>query len=324
MINIFTLPLITFFLLLLQAIFAGAEISLLSCDKATIKARSEEGLDSAKLVMKSIDKIEEYVGTSLVGENLCIIINTVLVSTFIEKTYTEYDPHLLSVLILTPLIVVFGQVVPKSIFQNKSNFFVLKTIYFSHFFRILFRPFLFLIEFLTNFIVKIIGTESKLITREELIHEIEIEASLEDSSQKFRDNILNRILLFDKIKVKDIMISIDDIASINIKSKVSEAKDIIKLTGFSRLPVYDFKKDLIKGTIHSFHLLGQHNNDDIMGSIDPPFYVNEEYPVSQLLDEMKNSKSNMAIVGSTNKAIGIVTLEDILEEILGDIQDEHD
>ena len=66
MINIFTLPLITFFLLLLQAIFAGAEISLLSCDKATIKARSEEGLDSAKLVMKSIDKIEEYVGTSLV------------------------------------------------------------------------------------------------------------------------------------------------------------------------------------------------------------------------------------------------------------------
>ena len=76
--------------------------------------------------------------------------------------------------------------------------------------------------------MKIIGTESKLITREELIHEIEIEASLEDSSQKFRDTILNRILLFDKIKVKDIMISIDDIASINIKSKVSEPKHIIK------------------------------------------------------------------------------------------------
>ena len=100
-INIYTLPLITLILLCIQAIFAGSEISLLSCDKGTIKSKADSGDSSAKLVMSSIDRIEEYVATSLVGENLCIVINTVLVSTFIEEAYSEYDPHLISVLILT-------------------------------------------------------------------------------------------------------------------------------------------------------------------------------------------------------------------------------
>ena len=87
--------------MILQAIFAGAEISLLSCDKSTIKSKADGGNSSAILVMGSIDNIEEYVATSLVGENLCIVINTVLVSSFIERTYTNYDPHLLTVLVLS-------------------------------------------------------------------------------------------------------------------------------------------------------------------------------------------------------------------------------
>ena len=131
MINIVTLPIITLMLLILQAMFAGSEISLLSCDKGKIRSKADQGLGSAKLVMRSINRIEEYVATSLVGENLCIVVNTVLVSSFLEKAYPNYDPHLLSVIILTPLIVIFGQVIPKSIFQKQSNFFVLKTIYFS-------------------------------------------------------------------------------------------------------------------------------------------------------------------------------------------------
>jgi len=139
MINLVTLPIITLLLLLLQAMFAGSEISLLSCDKGKIRSKADEGLASAKLVMQSINKIEEYVATSLVGENLCIVINTVLVSSFVEKTYPNYDPHLLSVIILTPLIVIFGQVIPKSVFQKQSNFFVLKTIYFSLIFSFLFK-----------------------------------------------------------------------------------------------------------------------------------------------------------------------------------------
>ena len=134
MINFITLPLITLFLLTLQAIFAGSEIALLSCDKSKIRSKADSGSSAAKLVMKSINRIEEYVSTSLVGENLCIVINTVIVSIFIKRNYPDYDPHLISVIVLTPLIVIFGQVVPKSIFQKQSTYLVLKTIYFSIFF----------------------------------------------------------------------------------------------------------------------------------------------------------------------------------------------
>ena len=184
MINLFTLPLITIFLLSLQAIFAGSEIALLSCDKAKIREKADSGNSAAKLVTQSINRIEEYVSTSLVGENLCIVINTALVSLYIKRNYPEYDPHLISVLILTPLIVIFGQVVPKSIFQKQSNYFVLKTIYFSIFFSIVFKPLLALVKLMTDTIVKILGTTGKLITREELIHAIEVESNVEMPSTK--------------------------------------------------------------------------------------------------------------------------------------------
>ncbi|NSW88344.1 HlyC/CorC family transporter [bacterium] len=311
-------------LLCIQALFAGSEISLLSCDKATIKSKADSGNSSAQIVMKSIDKIEEYVATSLVGENLCIVINTVLLSSFIEENYIEYDPHLLSILILTPLIVIFGQVVPKSIFQRQSNFFVLKTIHFSRFFRLLFMPFLFLIEFLTNFIVRIIGTKNKLITREELMHELEIESALESSTQQFRDKILNKILLFDKVTVKDIMIPIDDSVLISINKTTKDVRRLVKKTGFSRFPVYDFSKSQIKGTIHACYFLDEDENKSIDSFLDKCFFVHEDSLVSTLLNEMKNARSHMAIVGTAREAIGLVTLEDIFEEILGEIEDEHD
>ncbi len=324
MINLVTLPIATLLLLLLQAMFAGSEISLLSCDKGKIRSKADKGLASAKLVTQSINKIEEYVATSLVGENLCIVINTVLVSSFIEKTYPDYDPHLLSVLILTPLIVIFGQVIPKSVFQKKSNSFVLKTIYFSLIFSFLFKPLLFLVRFLTNIIVKIIGTKSKLITREELIHALETESAVENSSQQFRDKILNQIFLFDTVKVRDIMIPIDSVAAIDLNSNVADATRLIEETGFSRFPIYDTKKNQIKGIVHAFYLLGRSGNELVSKFADDCFFVEENYLASRLLDELKESKSSLAIVGTSKNAVGIVTVEDILEEVLGEIEDEHD
>ena len=324
MINIVTLPIITLMLLILQAMFAGSEISLLSCDKGKIRSKADQGLGSAKLVMQSINRIEEYVATSLVGENLCIVVNTVLVSSFLEKAYPNYDPHLLSVIILTPLIVIFGQVIPKSIFQKQSNFFVLKTIYFSLIFNFLFKPLLFLVRFLTDLIVRIIGTKSKLITREELIHVLETSSALENSSQQFRDRILNKIFLFDRIKVKDIMISIDNVISIDLNKNVADAKKLVKQTGFSRFPIYDAKKNKIRGIVHVFYLLDRQDNELISNFLDDCLFVKEDYLASKLLDELKEAGAGLAIVGTSDNALGIVTIEDILEEILGEIEDEHD
>ncbi len=324
MINFITLPLITLFLLTLQAIFAGSEIALLSCDKSKIRSKADSGSSAAKLVMKSINRIEEYVSTSLVGENLCIVINTVIVSIFIKRNYPDYDPHLISVIVLTPLIVIFGQVVPKSIFQKQSTYLVLKTIYFSIFFRLIFKPLLFIVRIITDAIVKLIGTKSKLVTREELIHALEVESSVENSSESFRDKILNKIFLFHNIRVRDIMIPLSRVESISYGSSVGQAKKIIKKSGFSRLPVYKNKFNNIIGFIHSSYLLGKPDDYIINELIDSGFYTNENSLVSNLLNEIRKSKSNLVIVGEKSSASGIVTLEDILEEVIGEIEDEHD
>tara|TARA_Y100001960_G_scaffold106117_1_gene114082 strand:+ start:920 stop:1897 length:978 start_codon:yes stop_codon:yes gene_type:complete len=324
MINLITLPIITLVLLILQAMFAGSEISLLSCDKGRIRSKADQGLPSAKLVMSSINKIEEYVATSLVGENLCIVINTVLVSSFVERAYPQYDPHILSVIILTPLIVIFGQVVPKSIFQNQSNTLVLKTIYFSIIFSYLFKPLLFIVKYLTDLIVRMIGTRSKLITREELMHVLETGSMLESSSKQFRDKILKKIFLFDKTTVEQIMIPMESVTSIDLSKKVIDAKKIIKDTGYSRFPVYDYFSSSIKGVIHAFYLLDEEDNKSLDNYITECFFVDKDYLASKLLDDLKGAKVSMAIVGKPENPMGIVTIEDILEEILGEIQDEHD
>ena len=293
-------------------------------NKSKIRSKADSGSSAAKLVMKSINRIEEYVSTSLVGENLCIVINTVIVSIFIKRNYPDYDPHLISVIVLTPLIVIFGQVVPKSIFQKQSTYLVLKTIYFSIFFRLIFKPLLFIVRIITDAIVKLIGTKSKLVTREELIHALEVESSVENSSESFRDKILNKIFLFHNIRVRDIMIPLSRVESISYGSSVGQAKKIIKKSGFSRLPVYKNKFNNIIGFIHSSYLLGKPDDYIINELIDSGFYTNENNLVSNLLNEIRKSKSNLVIVGEKSSASGIVTLEDILEEVIGEIEDEHD
>ena len=231
---------------------------------------------------------------------------------------------MISVIVLTPLIVIFGQVVPKSIFQKQSTYLVLKTIYFSIFFRLIFKPLLFIVRIITDAIVKLIGTKSKLVTREELIHALEVESSVENSSESFRDKILNKIFLFHNIRVRDIMIPLSRVESISYGSSVGQAKKIIKKSGFSRLPVYKNKFNNIIGFIHSSYLLGKPDDYIINELIDSGFYTNENNLVSNLLNEIRKSKSNLVIVGEKSSASGIVTLEDILEEVIGEIEDEHD
>jgi CBS domain containing-hemolysin-like protein len=120
------------------------------------------------------------------------------------------------------------------------------------------------------------------------------------------------------------MIPIVDVAAIDLNSNVADAKKLIEQTGFSRFPIYDMKKNQIRGIIHAFYLLGRPNNELVSNLADDCFFVEENYLASRLLDELKESKSNLAVVGTPKNAVGIVTIEDILEEVLGEIEDEHD
>ncbi|HWP91020.1 MAG TPA: hemolysin family protein [Thermodesulfobacteriota bacterium] len=317
------LILVTAMFLLLQAFFAGSEIALVSCDKIKMRSLADQGSKSARLVLKCYQEVERFISTTLVGINLSLIINTILMTFFMQDRY-GHRGELYTILILSPLIVVFGQVVPKAIFQRRGNTLVLLTIYPLWIASKIFSPILFLINIFLRGLMRLIGdTENRFITREELLYAIE---GNETELQKgYREKVIRRIFRFSETTIEEIMIPLIQVTALNEDSPVKEAVRVIKETGHSRIPIYHERIDNINGMLYAFDILGAKPEDPVKNFSHPPFYVPETKAVDQLLDEMKKGRAGMAVVvDEYGGAVGVVTLENILEEVVGDIEDEYD
>lgn len=314
--------LITFFLFL-QALFAGSEIALISCDKAVIKSLADSGSKRAKMVLDSFVDIEKFISTTLVGINLSLITSTVILTFYIHNNYGK-GSELYTVLILSPLIVIFGQVVPKAVFQKRRNSIILWAIYPVWFASKIFYPILLVVSVFTKKILNLIGkTENTFITREELINVIEGDKSMPITDNKKR--IIKRIFRFSETTADEIMIPLVHMTALDENASVYEAVKVIKDTGHSRIPIYSERIDNITGVLHSFFILGAEPSDKIKKYAQPPYFVPDSKKVDELMDEMKRGKGGMAIVvDEYGGAIGAVTLEDILEEVVGEIEDEYD
>jgi putative hemolysin len=317
------LILVTAMFLLLQAFFAGSEIALVSCDKIRMRSLADQGSKSASLVLNCYQEVERFISTTLVGINLSLIINTILMTFFMQDRY-GHRGELYTILILSPLIVVFGQVVPKAIFQRRGNTLVLFTIYPLWIASKIFSPILFLINIFLRGLMRLIGdTENRFITREELLYAIE---GNETELQKgYREKVIRRIFRFSETTIEEIMIPLIQVTALNENSPVREAIKVIKETGHSRIPIYHERIDNINGMLYAFDILGAKPEDPVKNFSHPPFYVPETKAVDQLLDEMKKGRAGMAVVvDEYGGAVGVVTLENILEEVVGDIEDEYD
>jgi CBS domain containing-hemolysin-like protein len=309
--------------LFLQALFAGSEIALVSCDKIKIKALAEGGSKTAKLVLKSFLEIERFISTTLVGINLSLTISTIILTFYIQDTYGE-GKEFYTVLILSPLIVIFGQVVPKAIFQKRGNTMVLWSIYPLWVISKIFSPILFLVSLFTKGLLKMIGsTENPFITREELLQAIEGDETTRRDG--YREKIIKRIFRFSETRVDEIMIPLIQVCALPEDAPTKEVIKRIKETGHSRIPIYQERVDNITGMLNAFDLLSAKPDDPIRNFSRTPFYVPVTKSVDELLDEMKRGQSGMAVVvDEYGGAVGVITLEDILEEVVGEIEDEYD
>lgn len=312
------------FLIALQAFFAGSEIALISCDKIKIRSLADKGSSSAKLVLSAYDRVEKFLSTTLVAINLSLITNTLILTFYIEANYGRAS-ELYTVLILSPLIVIFGQVVPKAVFQKKRNTAILWAIYPLWVATKIFTPILYFVDIFMKGLWKLIGKERNTsITREELIDVIEGDKSKPVTDYDKR--VLKRIFGFSETRVDEIMIPLVKVKAIEENAYVRQAIDLIKETGHTRIPVYGERIDNIKGILHAFYLLGSEKADDpVKKYTRPSYYVPESKLVNELLDEMKEERITMAVVvDEYGGAVGILTIEDILEEVVGEIEDEYD
>ena len=305
--------------LILSALFSAAEISFLQSNIIQISVWKEQGNKIAKSAENVIKNPEKYITTILLGLNL----SNVLMSSFTTIIlYKMQVPELYILIIISLIILIFGEILPKSFCHEYPNKFAL---FFTRFFLVsdfLLRPIVWIFRNYTKKI-SITGTQTNYIySRKELailFDEIELGNELEKDEKE----VITNIFEFGQQSVKNSMTPKHDIIGIEQNGKVSEAIDIIISSGLSK--IVQFEKDLknINGIIYLNDLLNEPKN--LSDIIHNPLFIHENMSSSDALKELRKYRLSMAIiVGSTGETVGLVTIEDLIEEIFGEFEDIFD
>ncbi|MCK4352178.1 HlyC/CorC family transporter [candidate division WOR-3 bacterium] len=307
-------------LLLVCAFFTASEIAFVACDQIKLKLWIGRKVKGAKFALNFLREPDKLLITILVGNNLAIVSLGVIAS---KIWYTKL-PELLITLFISLLILIFGEILPKVLASRVKEGFA---IIFARPYVIiywLFYPLIFIAHQSSIGILKLFGIRGlptfHKFTRDEL--QIALKHALPSREQ----DILARTLNFGRKKVKDIMIPRSEIQAANENLEVPELRKIISNSGYSRIPVYQTTIDQVIGFVEAKSLLNApHRTVRDAGIIKLCMFVSESRRIDSLLDEMREKRSFFAMVKDENKkTVGLVTVEDILEELFGEIYDEYD
>jgi gliding motility-associated protein GldE len=316
-------------LLILSALLSGSEIayfSLSPAEKLKIsKATSKKGL----YIQRNLESPEQLLATILVANNF-VNVGIVILSSFTVDNLVDFSQEpvlgfIVQVVVISFLILLFGEIIPK-VYSTHHALKFAKFIAIPLYFTIrLFRPVNSVLIFSTSFINNRIHAYNNHISVDELSQALELTSKTE---LKDDTEILKGIVKFGNKSVVEIMRSRVDVVSLEIDSNYDDVLKLITDTGFSRIPVYSETFDNIKGILYIKDLLphvGKGASFKWQSIIRPPFYVPEAKKIDDLLEEFQKNKVHMAIVvDEYGGSSGIVTMEDVLEEIVGEIADESD
>ncbi len=325
----FELFLILFFLIL-KGFFSGSEIAMVNSDKLKLRHQAKMGNKGARLVLKLFKKPDIILGTTLVGTNIA----TVVISTFGALLFIKWfgsSGDLISVLILTPILVIFGEVVPKSVFQQKADTLVSIIIYGLRFFSYVFYPLIIIFSAVARFATKIVDggetPQNMFITREEIRVLLDISESTSDPSTIDRKRI-RRIIRFADTTVGEAMIPLADVVGFNEVRDMKEAIRVVIQYGFNRLPVYSGNITNVQGmlTLSTWDLMDTElENKPISDFICPTLYLSPKQTIDQALPQLQAREDHMAVVvDEYGSAVGILTMEDVFEEVVGEIDVGYD
>ena len=321
---------IILFFLILKGFFSGSEIAMVNSDKLKLRHQAKMGNKGARLVLKLFKKPDVILGTTLVGTNLAtVIISTLGTLVFIELFGSSGD--FISILVLTPILLIFGEVVPKSVFQQKADTLVPFLIYILQFFSYVFYPLIIIFSTVARFATKIVGggetPQNMFITREEIRVLLDLSESASDPSTIDRKRI-RRIIRFADTTVGEAMIPLADVVGFNKTRDMKEAIRIVIKHGFNRLPVYHGNITNVKGmlTLSTWDLMEMDlENKPITDYISPTLYLSPKQTIDQALPQLQARDDHMAVVvDEYGSAIGILTMEDVFEEVVGEIDVGYD
>jgi CBS domain containing-hemolysin-like protein len=311
-----------------EIFFSGSEIALLAASPKKIKKSSGSQPGRTGLTRKLLQNRERMLATTLFGTNLSVVTNATLLTSFFLTLFPDQG-ELYAVIVLSPILLIFGEIIPKILFQQYANTIAPVVSYPIWLASCLFYPLVFLVTRISNFVIYITGARKSphipFVTREELRLIVKMSKGGSDLTAE-EVTMIERLFDFSRTVVKEAMIPLIDIATIEDTASVGEAIAFLEAKGYSRIPVYHDRTDNLIGIINSFDLLESLPLD---GSIRPLIrrapYVPETKPLDGLLIEMQKKRNHLSIVvDEYGGTVGIITIEDILEEIVGEIQDEYD
>ena len=321
-------------LLLLKGFFSGSEIALVNADKIKLRHAAKQGNRGAELAMKLLQKPEVLLSTTLVGTNISTIALTTI-GTLLMIDLLGARGDLYAFLLYTPLFLVLGEIVPKSVYQQKTSVLTPVIIFPLSWSARLFYPVIFVFSRVARFCARLVGagrTEQTLfITREQfrtLVDVAEQSAALSESNR----GRIRRVIRFADTTVAEAMVPIAQVICLDRdkigKKSTRTAVDIVRKHGFNRLPVFENNTSNITGivTLTTWDMLALHANEKPMsGMIKPALYVAPNQTIDSLLPELRQREDHMAIVvNEFGSAIGMITMEDIVEEVLGEIDVGYD
>lgn len=317
-------------LVCLSAFFSSTETAFSSVNKIKIKNLANNGDKRAMKVYKIVENYSTFLSTILIGNNIVNITASSLATALFINIFGQEAGVTYSTLIMTVIILIFGEITPKALAKERPESFALLVVPIISFLMMILRPINFIFDVFKSLIVRIFKVEKsdETYSSEEFITIVE-EAHSEGDMDDHEADLLTNAIEFNDVDVKDIMVPRVDVVAIAIDTPLDEIGKIYRESGYSRLPVYKDSIDNIIGFLHEkdFYYIyyNKDANKDISKQLKKVIYTTPYIKISSLLRQLQTEKTHFAIViDEYGGTFGIVTMEDILEELVGEIYDEHD
>ena len=318
------LPLIGI-LIFLSSFFAAAEMAFVSIDRIKVREESVKGNRNAILLEKLLESPDEVVSAIVVCNNLVNITASILAGTVAMHLLGNIGMGIATA-VMTSLIVIFGEVIPKAFGINNAQF-AFKVSRHIHLIRTIFYPIVKAFTVISDAFLKLMGKEKrgKLIVTEEEIKTMMDLGVQNGTIKKDEQELVEEIFDFDETEAKEIYIPIKQIVGLQENNTLGELINKSIKTGHSRFPVYKQNKTDIVGMVHVKDALLKDENLSLKEIMREILKIPAKMKADDVLRKMQRMKMHMAVIQSKEgKIIGLVTMEDLLETIFGEIRDEHD
>ena len=313
-------------------IFSSAEMSYSSCNRMRLENARDDGSKRAKVAVKIVDNFDDSLSAILIGNNLANIANSSLGSLLVLELCNGDDSYAwVSTLTITILVIIFGETIPKIIAKSSANRLALTYAYFVRGLTIIFMPLIRLVVGLIKLLTLGLKGEAEDTDEEAAVEELSsiIEtAEDEDVLDEDRSELVQAAIDFSDIMASEVMTARVDVVALDIDEDMADQIEMIENAPFSRIPVYEDSVDNVIGVLYLNHFLKALAGDekpDIRSLLMPPCYVYKTMKLPAVLTELRKAKQHLAIVTDEyGGTLGILSMEDVLEQLVGEIWDDTD